>query len=207
MNPTPRRPEEEGGGSFCQSQAYRGDPSSTFQVPPGNRGSIKTSERQICDCHSSGLSNMGQEDGEWSQVTRKRGRKPITEQSNGEAILPGIRPNPSPELTIDEVRKYHETVVQEWQKSGCWQALQKSLLVGFASPGYPPITTAICLGPGPFDPANGSLLVRRTAHMQTAAFDAIVANLGRALAPIPCPSGRPDKSLTTRYRVAKRTSH
>ncbi|KAK0656222.1 hypothetical protein B0T16DRAFT_317047 [Cercophora newfieldiana] len=125
---------------------------------------------------------MGQGDGEWNQVTRKRGRKPAIEQQQPkgelEGLLGGIRPNPNPELTVAEIRKYHESVDQEWRLSGCWETLQKALLTGCATPDDGPlITSAICLGPGPFDPANGSLLVRRTAHMQTAAFTSIVANL------------------------------
>lgn len=133
---------------------------------------------------------MGQEDGEWSQVTRKRGRKqPTTEQSkdskdisnsSNEALLTGIRPNPKPELTVEEIRKYHDLVTQEWQESDCWKALQQLLQTCCETPGRPTVDTAICLGPGPFDPANGSSLTRRTAHMQTAAFGSIVANLGRA---------------------------
>jgi len=127
---------------------------------------------------------LGKEDGEWSQVTRKRGRKqPTTEQpkaSNDQSLLTGIRPNPNPELTVEEIRKYHDLVTQEWQESACWKALQQLLQTCRETPGRPTVDTAICLGPGPFDPANGSSLTRRTAHMQTAAFGSIVSNLGRA---------------------------
>ncbi|KAK0632938.1 hypothetical protein B0T14DRAFT_560576 [Immersiella caudata] len=127
---------------------------------------------------------MGQEEGEWSQVTRKRGRTVPEQQQQhqqqqlkDQALLSGIHPNPKPELTAAEIRKFHDQVDQEWRISGCWQKLQEALLEGCATPDGPLITAAICLGPGPFDPANGSLLVKRTAHMQTAAFWSIVANL------------------------------
>lgn len=151
---------------------------------------------------------MGQGDGEWNQVTRKRGRnKPAIEQSKSEGLLGGIRPNPNPELTVAEIRKYHESVDQEWRSSGCWEKLQKALLEGCAARDAPLLTSAICLGPGPFDPANGSLLVRRTAHMQTAAFASIVANLGRAFGCCPSPLGPSRIILTVRWRGAKRTKH
>lgn len=122
---------------------------------------------------------MANTDGEWNHVSRKRGRKSAHQTSQG-TTTSGLRPNPNPELSVDEIRKYHEGVVHDWQASDCWRSLQEVLAAVSSGPKRPPITKAVCLGPGPFDPINGSLAIRRTAHMQTAAFGSIVANLGRA---------------------------
>lgn len=121
---------------------------------------------------------MANTDEEWNHVSRKRGRKPAQKTSPGRTS--GLCPNPHPELSVDEIRKYHEGVVQDWQASDSWRSLQEILVAMSSGPKQPPITKAVCLGPGPFDPINGSLSIKRTAHMQTAAFGSIVANLGRA---------------------------
>lgn len=120
---------------------------------------------------------MGETDDDWNQVIRKRGRKPVSAQPKNHGLVDGIRPNITPELTVSDIRKYHESISREWSGSECWQKLQESLVAGYAARGSPGITAAVCLGPGPFDPENGSLQIRRTAHMQTAAFESIVTSL------------------------------
>ncbi|KAK0628314.1 hypothetical protein B0T17DRAFT_614249 [Bombardia bombarda] len=126
---------------------------------------------------------------EWSQVSRKRGHlrhvKTPTSKTNGkaekelvqvvESLLLGIRPNPNPEYTVGDIQKHHQFVKQSWESSECWKVL-KEILVSALSSGFgrPPINKAVCLGPGPYDPSNGSSAARRTAHMQTAAFCSIV---------------------------------
>lgn len=116
--------------------------------------------------------------GEWSQVKSKRGRKFAAENPKNE--LTGIKPNKNPELSVDDMQKYHETVERDWLASECWQVLYRILSAAISEPNRPHINKAICLGPGPYDPSNGSSLVRRTAHMQTVAFESIVTVLGRA---------------------------
>ena len=126
---------------------------------------------------------MTQQDGEWSQVSRKRGRirhvpKSKTEVDESKENGLGIRPNPNPEFTVSDIQKHHDTARQEWQISDCWKTLKDLLTTALSESDNPRITKAICFGPGPYDPANGSFAARRTAHMQTAAFCAIVDFLG-----------------------------
>ncbi|KAK3955720.1 hypothetical protein QBC32DRAFT_22841 [Pseudoneurospora amorphoporcata] len=122
---------------------------------------------------------MTQQVGEWSQVSRKRGRirhvpkpKPDVDESKENGL--GIRPNPNPEFTVSDIQKHHDTARQEWQISDCWKTLKDLLATALSESNRPHITKAICFGPGPYDPSNGSFAARRTAHMQTAAFCAIV---------------------------------
>lgn len=129
---------------------------------------------------------MTQQDGEWSQVSRKRGRirhvpKLKTEVDESKENGLGIRPNPNPEFTVSDMHKHHDTARQEWQISDCWTTLEHLLATALSDSSCPHITKAICFGPGPYDPSNGSFAARRTAHMQTAAFCAIVDFLGRYL--------------------------
>ncbi|KAK3372313.1 hypothetical protein B0H63DRAFT_484327 [Podospora didyma] len=128
---------------------------------------------------------MAAQEGEWNQVSRKRGRlrhipttaqKPTTGGTESYSLL-GLRPNPSPEFTVSDIQRHHETACQDWQASQCWQVLQEILLAAAAAETRPTITKAICLGPGPFDPSNGSFAARRTAHIQTAAFRSIVKTI------------------------------
>ncbi|KAM7219345.1 hypothetical protein V8F06_005244 [Rhypophila decipiens] len=128
---------------------------------------------------------MTAQDGEWNQVSRKRGRirhvpaptlrekDTATGAATAEPVA-GVRPNPTPEFTLDQILSHHDVVRQEWDTSECWRVLSETLSQALSSPGRPPITRAICLGPGPFEPSNGSAAARRTAHMQTAAFCSIV---------------------------------
>ncbi|KAK3694200.1 hypothetical protein B0T22DRAFT_487764 [Podospora appendiculata] len=137
---------------------------------------------------------MTAQEGEWNQVVRKRGHlRHITSPSSSSSAPSspntkakatctlaeplGIRPNPNPEFTVGDIRRHHDAVDQEWQASSCWQALKEILTAMSTSENRPVITRAICLGPGPYDPSNGSSTARRTAHMQTAAFRSIVGAL------------------------------
>lgn len=132
------------------------------------------------DRHAAVPLEMGQEGDGWNQVSRKRGRK-SAQRPTHDSELPGLGPNPNPGLSLTAIHKYHEKVSQDWLESDCWGALQTTLRDAFPACNRPAITKAVCLGPGPFDPANDNVSIRRTAHMQTEAFRSIVANLGRAL--------------------------
>ncbi|KAK4174157.1 hypothetical protein QBC36DRAFT_334238 [Triangularia setosa] len=114
--------------------------------------------------------------GEWNQVKRK-GRKlrhvskPVADE---DALSDSLQPNPKPEYSVDDLSKYHDNVGKKFEESPCWEQLQKLLDVALSSRQIPHITTAVCLGTGPYDPADGSSQARRTAHVQTAAFCAII---------------------------------
>ncbi|KAK4247716.1 hypothetical protein C7999DRAFT_14306 [Corynascus novoguineensis] len=120
------------------------------------------------------------QDTEWNQVKRKGGRLrniPAPMNQAADSLSDGIRPNPNPELSVDDLWKYHHAVTKEWQSSEWWQQLRQLLESASDRPNRPVITRAVCLGPGPYEPSNGSSKARKTAHMQTAAFCYIVDNL------------------------------
>ncbi|KAK4151106.1 hypothetical protein C8A00DRAFT_17454 [Chaetomidium leptoderma] len=123
---------------------------------------------------------MDGHDGEWNQVKRKGGRLRNVPAPTNEATdsrSDGIRPNPNPELSVDDLLKYHETVTKDWQASEWWDQVRQVLKTASSQPNCPVITKAVCLGTGPYEPSNGSSTARRTAHMQTAAFCYIVDHL------------------------------
>lgn len=121
-------------------------------------------------------------EGEWNQVKRK-GRRlrnvPTPTNIAADSLSDGIRPNPNPELSVDDLSKYHETVTQDGHISHWWGQVREVLDSSLSKPNPPTITKAVCLGPGPYEPSNGSSKARRTAHMQTAAFRFIVDHLSR----------------------------
>lgn len=124
----------------------------------------------------------GHDGGEWSQVKRKGGRLrnlPAPGGNGADSLEDGIRPNPNPELSADDVWRYHQSVADpdDGQTSEWWQSLRQLLEEALNQPDSPVITQAVCLGPGPYEPSNGSSKARRTAHMQTAAFCFIVERL------------------------------
>jgi hypothetical protein len=123
---------------------------------------------------------MAAQDGEWSQVKRKGGRLrniPAPANNAADSLSDGIRPNPSPELSVNDLLKYHETVTRDWQTTTWWDQVRQVLEGALDKPNRPVITKAVCLGPGPYEPSNGSSKARRTAHMQTAAFCFLVDRL------------------------------
>ncbi|KAI1635221.1 hypothetical protein F4809DRAFT_462268 [Biscogniauxia mediterranea] len=83
------------------------------------------------------------------------------------------RPPRTSSLTVDEIRRTHERIAAQWAASPCRQRLASALASRPTSPSpvpSPPITSAICLGIGTFDPDDGSWELRRRAHVQLAAF-------------------------------------
>ncbi len=123
---------------------------------------------------------MAGQEGEWNQVKRKGGRLcniPAPTNNAADSLSDGIRPNPNPELSVDDLWQHHDKVVQDAQASEWWEQVRQVLESASNTPNRPVITKAVCLGPGPYEPANGSSVARRTAHLQTAAFCFIVDHL------------------------------
>ncbi|KAH6854754.1 hypothetical protein B0I37DRAFT_39058 [Chaetomium sp. MPI-CAGE-AT-0009] len=119
----------------------------------------------------------GQDGGEWNQVKRRGGRLrniPAPTNEAADSLVDGIRPNPKPELSVDDLWKYHESVTQDSQSTEWWEEVRQLLNSILSEPGRPAITRAVFLGPGPYEPGNGSSTARRTAHLQTAAFCYVV---------------------------------
>ncbi len=117
---------------------------------------------------------------EWNQVKRKGGRLrniPAPTNNAADSLFDSLRPNPNLELAVDDLWQYHETVTKDSQTCEWWKQVQHVLDSASSTPNRPAITKAVCLGPGPYEPANGSSFARRTAHLQTAAFCFIVDHL------------------------------
>jgi hypothetical protein len=133
---------------------------------------------------------MAKQEGEWNQVRRKGGRlrnMPSPAEGPADSVLDGMRPNSNPELSVDDLWRYHQAVSKDSEISEWWQQVRQVLDdASNRSRNLPAITTAICLGPGPYEPSNGSARARRTAHMQTAAFCSIIDHLSwPTLYPLP----------------------
>lgn len=117
---------------------------------------------------------MGAQEGEWCQVKRKKGRlHTITPEAQNDLRLP----NPSPELSADDLRRYHGNIVHKWLQSEWWKKVLDTWEQALNKSSPPVITTAVCLGPGPFEPKSGNLKMRLTAHIQTAVFCSLVDHL------------------------------
>ncbi len=125
--------------------------------------------------------------GEWSQVKRKNHRLrtlPLPTPNQNEAadsLTDGLRPNPRPELSVDDLWRYHQAVTTDWQTTEWWAQVRKVVEAALSGEKRAAVTTAVCLGPGPFEPANGSGKARRTAHLQVAGFCFLVEQLSRSL--------------------------
>ncbi|GAB1311514.1 hypothetical protein MFIFM68171_01724 [Madurella fahalii] len=123
---------------------------------------------------------MAGQEGEWNQVKRK-GRRlrniPAPADAGADFPVEGIVPNPNPKFSVDDMWRYHKTATNDWQVLEWWERMKAAMELIRNQPGRPLIRTAVCLGPGPFEPSNGSAQARRTAHVQTAAFCFIVDHL------------------------------
>ncbi|KAK4096367.1 hypothetical protein N658DRAFT_511280 [Parathielavia hyrcaniae] len=123
---------------------------------------------------------MAEQSGEWNQVQRRGGRLrnlPKPENKAAVSLSDDLRPNPNPELSVDDLLKYHKSAAESWRTSAWWAQVRQILESALGKPTCPVITKAVCLGPGPYEPSNGSHRAKWTAHMQTAAFCFLVEDL------------------------------
>ena len=125
---------------------------------------------------------MGEPEGTWSQVKRKGRRLRHVEKltDDGASKIDGLRPNANPEYSVDDIFQHHEKLKRKFDESSCWGDVRKQIDTLASEKALPTITKAVCLGTGPYDPADGSSQARRTAHIQTAAFGAVVDHLSRS---------------------------
>ncbi|KAK4185738.1 hypothetical protein QBC35DRAFT_453970 [Podospora australis] len=117
-----------------------------------------------------------QSGGEWNQVKRKgrRIRNVVQSTSQDNDAPSALQPNPNPEHSVTDLVGYHEKVSKKFKESSCWENIEKLFSFVLSNHEKPVITKAVCLGTGPYDPYDGSAQARWTAHMQTAAFNAVV---------------------------------
>ncbi|KAI0010833.1 hypothetical protein F4779DRAFT_276169 [Xylariaceae sp. FL0662B] len=117
-------------------------------------------------------------EGEWTKVRRKSRRIPgPSNRHNVPSSHPHHPPIPIPRtlsLSVSDIEKDYARTREQWTASSCHQQL-KALLVSRGSPS--PISQAICLGLGSFDPDDGAWEAKRRAHVQLAAFLSITEHL------------------------------
>ena len=117
-----------------------------------------------------------QDEGQWTRVIRKghgRGRP---------AQLPDLLRQPqasSASLTVQQIEAEHTQICSQWRSRSSYRHLEE--LVRSQAAGHSPITQAICIGNGSFDPHDGVRDKIRRAHVQTDAFLAIVNTLSTIL--------------------------
>ncbi len=127
--------------------------------------------------------------GEWNHVKRKGGRLrniPAPTNNAADSLSDGIRPNPNPELSVDDLWQHHDKVIKDPQASEWWEQVRQVLESASSNPNCQTINKAVCLGPGPYEPVNGSSVARQTAHLQTAVFCFIVDHLSWSPRPGEC---------------------
>ncbi|KAI0394549.1 hypothetical protein F5Y17DRAFT_427752 [Xylariaceae sp. FL0594] len=118
-----------------------------------------------------------QQENEWVKVHHhRRGKKgnrrarPVPKTNVADAVyVPS-----TPTLSLEQVRAEHERISNQWKASGAYRRLMELLSKHSMKVN---VTKAICFGIGTFDPEDGSWEQKRKAHVQLAAFLAIVEHL------------------------------
>ncbi|KAI0808800.1 hypothetical protein GGR55DRAFT_680020 [Xylaria sp. FL0064] len=115
----------------------------------------------------------------WVKVRSRKGRR--SEKKSGSAqtvsVSSTLPQGPSaPSLSLEEVQQDHDRLTGSWKSSSSYVRLQE-LLSSHAANLSSRVTTAICFGLGTLDPHDGAWERKRKAHIQLAAFLAIVEHL------------------------------
>ncbi|KAI1505849.1 hypothetical protein F5X99DRAFT_366319 [Biscogniauxia marginata] len=117
---------------------------------------------------------------EWTRVRRKGRRSgghshPWSSPSARGAATTAMPSTPG--LSLREVQDDHQRIADQWKSSVCCRQLDELIA---SRPIQHPVSEAICLGLGSFDPADGAWEVKRRAHVQLAAFLSIVEQIQSA---------------------------
>lgn len=122
---------------------------------------------------------MAGQQGEWIQVRRKGNRlRNVPSGHIKDFPTDHLKPNPNPELSVDELHRYHQELCKQQRLCGFWEGeLLPALKLASGGPNFPVIEKAVCLGPGPFEPQDGNLGIKRAAHIQMAVFGWIIEHL------------------------------
>lgn len=123
----------------------------------------------------------GEDTSQWTRIVRKEKAKKLGRRQQPAQPPPAgppenFRPNPSPKLSVDDIRAEHQGVSSKWRGTACYERLSRLVKVNAAS--HAPIRKAVCLGLGAFDPEDGSWVAQRRSHSQLAAFLTVVEVLG-----------------------------
>ncbi|KAI1419187.1 hypothetical protein F5Y12DRAFT_284898 [Xylaria sp. FL1777] len=111
----------------------------------------------------------------WVKVHRRKGRRPRKNPSSTTPVSNTLLVSP-PSLSLEQVKQDHDRLAGQWKSSPSYGQLQE-LLSGHVAGISCSVTTAICFGLGTFDPPDGAWEQKRKAHIQLAAFLAIVDHL------------------------------
>ncbi|KAJ3559472.1 hypothetical protein NPX13_g9527 [Xylaria arbuscula] len=111
----------------------------------------------------------------WVKVQGRKGRRSRKKPAST-APLP-CTPLPSPpSLSLEQVKADHERIAGQWKSSLSYSRLHELLSSNYSSISSS-VATAVCFGLGTFDPPDGAWEQKRKAHIQLAAFLAIVEHL------------------------------
>lgn len=128
-----------------------------------------------------------QENDAWTFVRSKKRRPGATKSQSklqATAASSGLPTPAAATLTHGEIELDHRRIQAQWLASATCRRLGELVLT--RKPDQP-VSTAVCLGIGTFDPDDGSWPLKRRTHVQLAAFETIVAALkGQPAQPIRC---------------------
>ncbi|EON98218.1 hypothetical protein UCRPA7_6272 [Phaeoacremonium minimum UCRPA7] len=149
--------------------------------------SSATSIAAMADADESPSATSHEDDAsQWTRVIRKGkaiGRQEQVLRLPRAGPESNFPPNPHARLTLQDIRTDHEKIPRKWRASPASSALADLIIDNRRS--HAPITNAVCLGLGSFDPEDGSFDATRRSHVQLDAFLAITKLLSM---PMPnCP--------------------
>lgn len=124
---------------------------------------------------ATGYDQQSRPEGEWTKVRRKGRRALGSSQHHVPSSKLTSTPTPrTSSLCVSDIEKEYRRIRDQWKVSTCHHQL-KALLASRTP--TPPISQAVCLGLGSFDPDNGDWEAKRRAHVQLAAFLSIIEDL------------------------------
>ncbi|RFU81107.1 srr1 domain-containing [Trichoderma arundinaceum] len=111
----------------------------------------------------------------WTTVKGRHRRPKNTKSAPSSLLSPATRT--VPHLEVTEMKDEYNTVLRKFMKSTSYHIIRTIAWEFTLNAEQIPITKAICLGIGTFDPSDGSLAIKQKAHKQLAAFLVMVEEL------------------------------
>ena len=115
---------------------------------------------------------------EWTFVKPRRSRRhhPPRVSHGPSSTSPAPAPRAGPLRPVADIAAEYRTLRAAWESSPACLALRA--LVAAHAAAAAPVTQAVCLGIGTFDPADGGWDARRRTYVQLVAFLVMVDELG-----------------------------
>lgn len=111
----------------------------------------------------------------WTHVKSRFGRGGKN-KSKTQAPAKGSGPKTEGLRSVVEIEDEYYKIRSQWESSACCKALRQLMATKLSSQN--PISEAICLGMGTFDPADDAWHAKRTTYIQLIAFLIMVEELG-----------------------------